>query len=460
MSASGVTWSARLHAWVTDEEAEAELAEAERASNGSGETAVVGGVGESGIGGEKGEKEGIQGGAAMGRKLTVAEQMEADGVIWAEWDGPDDPANPYNWSARKKWTTTWIVCFFTMAVAFSGAALPSGNASMTRDLACSNELAAMAFAAFPLGFGIGPLALAPFSEAYGRYYVYCVSCFLYLIFLIPIARAENIATVIVARLLAGIAGSTGSTLVGGSIADLFDSSVRGTPMSLFSVAAFGGTGAGPLVSGFVEDAWGWRGIEYVQLVMAGVLFVSIVTLTRETRGSVILSRRAAKKRKETGDSRYQCRSDAERASLAILIKNSMTRPVYLLCTEATVAAFSLFIGFAWGILYLCLEAVPFVMQGVYGFSAGQSGAVFATVVIAALIGGVTNIYQEKLYKRHVAKRGPEARLYACMVGGLMFPSGIFIFAFSQGRGHWAGPCVGLIVVRRPSPSLSPSALPC
>lgn len=216
----------------------------------------------------------------------------------------------------------------------------------------------MALSAFPLGFGVGPLVLAPFSEAYGRYacpaglcpfrpspppaltspphsarcpssryYVYCVSSFFYLVFLVPIARAENIATVIVCRLIAGIAGSTGSTLVGGSIADMFDSSVRGTPMGVFSMCAFIGTALGPLCSGFVEDAWGWRGIEYVQLVMAGVLTVCVTLLTRETRGSVILSRRAARLRKETGDDRYQCRSDAERASLAILIKNSMTRPV-------------------------------------------------------------------------------------------------------------------------------------
>lgn len=335
-----------------------------------------------------------------------------------------------------------------MSVAYSGSSLPSGNASMVAELRCSNELAAMAFAAFPLGFGIGPLVLAPLSEVYGRWWVYVMSCAFYCIFLIPISRAENIATVIVCRLLAGTAGSTGSTLVGGSIADLFDSSQRGAPMSLFSLAAFFGTGLAPLVSGFVEDGWGWRGIEYVQIVLSAVLFLTVVTLTKETRGSVILSRRAAKLRKETGDSKYQCRSDAERASIPILIKNSMTRPVYLLATEATVAAFSAFIGFAWGILYLCLEAVPLVMKEVYGFSAGQSGAVFASVVVASLLGWLTNLYQERLYTHYVAKRGPEARLYACMVGGLLFPSGIFIFAFSQGRGHWIGPCIGLVIVRR------------
>lgn len=116
------------------------------------------------------------------------------------------------------------------------------------------------------------------------------------------------------------------------------------------------------------------------MIMAGFMFLAIVLLTRETRGSVILSRRAAKLRKEKNDPRYQCRSDAERASLAILIKVSMTRPIYLLCTETIVAAFSLWIGFAWGVLYISLYSVPLIFGQVYGFSIGQVGLVFFSIV--------------------------------------------------------------------------------
>jgi MFS family permease len=76
---------------------------------------------------------------------------------------------------------------------------------------------------FPLGFGLGPLFTAPLSEAYGRYPLYLVSALFYLIFFIPIAVAQNIETVIICRFIQGIAASTGSTLVGGTVSDLFDS---------------------------------------------------------------------------------------------------------------------------------------------------------------------------------------------------------------------------------------------
>lgn len=46
---------------------------------------------------------------------------------------------------------------------------------------------------------------------------------------------------LVARFISGCAGSTAVALVGGTIADVWRADERGTPMALFSFAAFGGT---------------------------------------------------------------------------------------------------------------------------------------------------------------------------------------------------------------------------
>ncbi|GAA5871883.1 hypothetical protein JCM3774_000717 [Rhodotorula dairenensis] len=366
-------------------------------------------------------------------------------VIWLEWEA-GDPENPFNWSNRKKWQTCLFACVFTLLVAYCGTAFASGTPSMMRELGCSHELAVLGLSIFPLGFGLGPLFTAPLSEAYGRYPLYVVSSVLYTIFFIPTAYGQNIQTVIIARFIGGLAASTGSTLVGGTVADLFETHNRGLPMSIFSICAFMGTGLGPAVSGYIELKKGWRWIEWVQMMFAGIMAVLIILFTRETRGSVILSRRARKMRKETGDPRYQCRSDAERASLAVLIRVSMTRPLYLLGTEAIVFFFSLWAGFSWGVLYLLVEALPLIFSDVYGFNQGEVGLTFYSVVIASLIGFGANVYQERLYRKHVARRGPEARLYASLVGGLVFPAGAFILAFSQGRGHWMGPIVGVTLI--------------
>ena len=69
------------------------------------------------------------------------------------------------------------------------------------------------------------------------------------------------------------------------------------------------------------------------MIMAGVTAAVVIIYFRETRGNVILSKRAAKLRKETGDERYQCRADQERASLAILIKTGISRPLWFFISE-------------------------------------------------------------------------------------------------------------------------------
>jgi len=37
-------------------------------------------------------------------------RTEKDGRELIDWDGPDDPENPFNWSKGYKWTVTIAVC--------------------------------------------------------------------------------------------------------------------------------------------------------------------------------------------------------------------------------------------------------------------------------------------------------------------------------------------------------------
>jgi hypothetical protein len=43
--------------------------------------------------------------AGVKRKQVI---QQAEGASDEEWE--TDPLNPRNWSARKKWTATWVVC--------------------------------------------------------------------------------------------------------------------------------------------------------------------------------------------------------------------------------------------------------------------------------------------------------------------------------------------------------------
>lgn len=180
--------------------------------------------------------------------------------------------------------------------------------------------------------------------------MYLVSVVIFTASNVLIGGAPNIAAVIIGRFIAGCASSTGSTMVGGTIADIWVTSQRGKPMAMFSLAAFAGTGLGPTTLGYVAQNVGWRWTQYIQAIVSGVLTVVFVVVLRETRGSVILSRKAKKLRQETGDDKWQCEADGERAGLVVLIKVSLSRPMYLLFTEPVVFFFSLWISFVWGVM--------------------------------------------------------------------------------------------------------------
>src|SRR5437762_9084170 len=104
-------------------------------------------------------------------------------------------------------------------------------------------------------------------------------------------------------------------------------------MSIFATASFSG-GLGQLVSGFVVQAKGWRWIHWHQLIINGVLMLCIAVIFKETRGPVLLSRKAKVLNKlDTNLTIYgevekhiiwKVKEDEERASISGMIKISLT----------------------------------------------------------------------------------------------------------------------------------------
>ena len=76
------------------------------------------------------------------------------------------------------------------------------------------------------------------SEVYGRKYPLFVGYFVFALFQIPVATAENVQTVFVCRFLSGLFGSSPLSVVGGALVDLWPPVERGIAMSIFAGANF------------------------------------------------------------------------------------------------------------------------------------------------------------------------------------------------------------------------------
>ncbi|KAH6659854.1 major facilitator superfamily domain-containing protein [Truncatella angustata] len=359
----------------------------------------------------------------------------------------DDPQNPKNWSKAYKWYCTMVVALTCFVVALASAVVTADIAAPAKELGVSEEVSLLAISLFVIGFGIGPMVFAPLSELYGRRIIYGSTLLIAVIFIIPCALAPNIATLLVCRTIDGIAFSAPMTLVGGTLADMWKNEERGVPMAAFSAAPFIGPAIGPLIGGYLSMYAGWRWLYWIQLILAGIVWVLITFTVPETYAPTILKRRAQKMRKETGESNHVTEQELDKRPLSARLKVFVLRPFQLLFQELIVFLISLYMSVLYGLLYMFFVAYPVIFQEGKGYSAGTTGLMFIPVAVGVLLSAVcaplVNKHYLTLVKKHNGNPPAEARLIPMMLSCWFIPIGLFIFAWtSYAELSWAGPALG------------------
>ncbi|GAB7329671.1 hypothetical protein MBLNU13_g01408t1 [Cladosporium sp. NU13] len=354
-----------------------------------------------------------------------------------------DPENPKNWSKAFKWWCTMVVACTCFTVAFNSAVITANMTAPAEEFGVSEEVSLLAITMFVIGFGIGPMAFAPMSEILGRRIIYGTTLFIAVVFIIPCAVAKNAATLVVCRLIDGIAFSAPMTLVGGTLADLWRAEERGVPMAAFSAAPFIGPAIGPLVGGFVSDNAGWRWLYWIQLILSTIIWVVMTFTVPETYAPTILGRRAKKMRADSGDDKFVTEQDLDLRPFSERLRVFLVRPFQLLFLEPIVLFISLYMSVLYGLLYMFFVAYPIVYQEGKGYSASTTGLMFVGVLLSAACAPLVNKHYLTLVAKHNGKPPAEARLIPMMLSCWFIPIGLFIFAWtSYPELSWAGPALG------------------
>lgn len=124
------------------------------------------------------------------------------------WDGPDDPANPKNWSTAKKWAAVVMVSLFTFISPVSSSMVAPALDALAADLHISSTiLLQLTMSIFILAYAVGPLFLGPLSEVFGRTIVLQLANLFFLVFNIGCGFANTTTQMIVCRFFAGLGGS-------------------------------------------------------------------------------------------------------------------------------------------------------------------------------------------------------------------------------------------------------------
>lgn len=378
------------------------------------------------------------------------EGTEEDPFV-VEWID-NDPRNPMTWAKTKKWIMALAVANSVLVVSFCSSAFSGGIQQIMKEFSVSQEIVTLGVSLFVLGFALGPLLWAPFSEIYGRQLVFTGTYIAFAAFNAGAAGAPNIYGLLILRFFAAAFGSSPLTNAGGVIADLFSANDRGLAMSIFSAAPFMGPVLGPIIGGFLGMTEGWRWVNGLMAIWAGAIFVITFCLVPETYPPVLLRRRAERLSKLKGKV-YRSRTDIDqgKTSLGEAFSTGLKRPWILLFSEPIVLLLSLYHAIIYGILYMLFGAFPIVYRVGRHWNEGISGLPFVSVAIGVLL-AITyvivydnNEYMKKVKASGVGYTTPEARLPMCIVGGIVLPIGLFWFAWTNSPDlPWAASVVAAI----------------
>ncbi|KAH6995307.1 major facilitator superfamily domain-containing protein [Ilyonectria destructans] len=371
-----------------------------------------------------------------------------------DWDGgDDDPLCPRSFNKARKWLIVAIVSHVSLCLTCASSIYTSTYSGMQKDFHNSRIVSVLGLSTFVLGVSFGPMFLSPLSEFYGRRPIYLVTWTMYVVLLIPQAVAKNIATIIIFRFFGGFAGSAFLAVSGGTVGDLFSKNELQAPMALFSVAPFMGPSLGPLLGGFINYNVGWRWTYYVLIIWSFVVWMAIIFLVPETYHPILLRNKAQMIRKETGDNRWVSPMEKVRKSPIRGLGLSLLRPFQLLIFEPMCLNLCIFSALLLGIIYLFFGAFPLVFGDIYSFNLWQNGLSFLGIMVSMLLGVATDPIwrrvRDNLIRKHERETGlkgksePEFRLPPAILGSILVPCGLFMFAWSTYPWvHWIVPIVG------------------
>ncbi|KAK4334751.1 putative Polyamine transporter 1 (putative) [Rhodotorula toruloides] len=326
-----------------------------------------------------------------GEQLTdpATRQWKNDVVTF---DSKDDPANPKNWTFRRRYFLVALLGMTTMCSTFASSIFSTATPAVAAEFGVSTEVATLGTSLFLCGFILGPIIFGPLSEVYGRKTIF-IGTFAFICFSAGTATAKDLQTIMLTRFWAGVGASAAPSVVGGALADMSRNRRWSDRLARYRFRRY------RLVSG-------WRWTEYLVVILSSFVGLISVVVVPETFASVILTRKAKKLRFETKRWALHSKHEENDFSLKHFAEKTLTRPILMLVKEPTVTAICTYNFFTSFINYL---------------------------------------YSRFVFARHIDKHGsapPEMRLGPMMVGGIVFPVGFFLLGWAP----VAGKIVGLAFV--------------
>ncbi|KAK0385398.1 hypothetical protein NLU13_7874 [Sarocladium strictum] len=365
------------------------------------------------------------------------------------WDSPSDPENPRNWPRWSKNMHIFLLGLLTLNSNLAATMFAPGAARLAVDFNITDETTIVfAVSIYLIGIALGPIVTAPLSEMHGRLPLYHTCNVIYAAMTVGCALSPNAAAFYIFRFLSGCASSAPVAIGGGTIADLMPPEERGGAVGLFMSGALLGPVLGPVAGGFIVADLGWRWTFWVILIIGGITTLFSFAFMRETYEPILLHRKAAKLRKDTGNDQLHPEVVLSRSYTVIF--TAITRPLKLLVLAPIVTSLSLCVAYAFSLIFILFTTFPMVFGEQYGFGTAVSGLAYLGLGVGFVVGLGIFTFVNAWSRKHWDAKGtwtPERHLVPMIVFSPFTAVGFFWYGWSaHERTHWIVPIIGTFFI--------------
>lgn len=203
---------------------------------------------------------------------------------------------------------------------------------------------------------------------------------------------------------------------------------------------------GPIIGGYLTPAAGWRWDFWLMTISSGVVTVFVFLFIHESYPYVILKKKTARLRKETGNQNLRSALDTGKTPKK-LFAFAILRPFKMLVSPI-VFLLSAYSAVVYSYAYLCFTTFPRVFKVQYGFGSGPSGLASMGLGVGFAVGifftgAVSDPWSAYLAKKNGGRPKPEYRLATLIAGAIFVPIGLFWYGWSaESKTHWIVPIIG------------------